>query len=202
MPCSHRLLSAGSPLTLCKATGVCALLVKVGNRQALHYVSVVPRLNPPCFIGADLLVRLGAQLDTVNQVLWSLTNADSQSLTADPEHMASGQTIPQACQVASEISVTVPARTVGFPIRLALLKGQKIPGEQAFFQPLPRFLELNLPICGMPLLELNNRSSYLLVQNLTHVQIQIKAWQPLGMLVDSSFHDFELTIPVIGHLSD
>ncbi len=200
MQCNHRLLSAGSPQTFIKATGVCALSVQIGKKKTIHYMSVIPQLCPPCLIGADLLVRLGAQLDTVNQVLWSLANADSQRLTTEPEQMASGQTIPQACQVASEISVTVPAGTVGFPIRLALLKGQKMSGLQAFFQPLPRFLELNLTVCGTPLLELNNRSTYLLVQNLTRVPIQVTAWTPLGMLIDGSFHDFELTVPVIGNL--
>ncbi|KAL7404872.1 hypothetical protein ABVT39_020166 [Epinephelus coioides] len=180
---SHRVLSAGSPQTLLNATGVCSLTVRIGKKQVMHYISVVPHLQPPFTIWADLLVRLSVQLDTVNQVLWFLAGTF--------------QVIPQACQVASEIGIMVPARTVGFPIRLAPLKGQKIPGLQAFFQPLPRFQELNLTVCGMPLLELNNCSTYLLVQNLTHVPIQVTAWQLLDMLVDSSFHDFELSVPVM-----
>ena len=48
-----------------------------------------------------------------------------------------------------------------------ILNGQKSPGSQAFYQPLPRFRERNLAVCDMPLLELNKRSAYLLVQNLT-----------------------------------
>ncbi len=197
---SHRLLSAQSPQTVLKATGVCALSVRIGKKHVLHYVSVVPQLQPSCLVGADLLVRMGVQLDTVNQVLWSLANPNSHPLSCEPENMASGQTIPQACQVASEVSMVVPAQTAGVPIRLALLKGQKMPGLQAYFQPLPHFLELNLTLCGTPLLELNNRSAYVLVQNLTCAPIQVTARQPLGMLVDSSFHDFELTVPVIGHM--
>lgn len=35
-----------------------------------------------------------------------------------------------------------------------------------------------------------------LVQNLTHAPIQVSEWQPLGMLVDSSFHD----VPVVVEL--
>ncbi|KAL7397955.1 hypothetical protein ABVT39_002225 [Epinephelus coioides] len=90
--------------------------------------------------------------------------------------------------------------TVGAPIRLVILKGQKIPSSRAFFQPLPRFSELDLLVYGTPLLELNNRSTYLLVQNLTNSLIRVTARQPLGMLIDSSFHDFELMIPVMGEL--
>ncbi|KAK9523659.1 hypothetical protein VZT92_017572, partial [Zoarces viviparus] len=183
-----------------KAIGVCALHVRIGVKQVTHLISVVPQLHPPFFVGAGLLVRLGAILDTVHQVLWSQASAERYPLITEPEHMVSGQTIPQACQVASETGMTVPARTAGVPIRLAILKGQKLPSAQAFFQPLPRFGELNLTVCGTPLLEVNNRSSYVLVQNLTYSPIQVTGGQPLGMLVDQSFHDFELTVPVVGEL--
>ncbi|MEQ2293147.1 hypothetical protein AMECASPLE_030287, partial [Ameca splendens] len=52
----------------------------------------------------------------------------------------------------------------------------------------------------MPMLELNNRSTYLLVENPTQVPIQVTTRKLLGMLIDSSFHDFKLTIPVIGDM--
>lgn len=194
---SHRLLSAESPQALLKAMGVCALSIQIGKKQVTHFVSVVPQLQPPFYVRPDLLVRLGAQLDTVNQVLWSQVGTVKHPLNMEPQLVASGHTIPQACQVASEVDLTIPARTAGVPIRLVILKGQKVPGSQAFFQP---FFELNLSVCGTPLLELDNRSTYLLVQNPTHIPVQVTARRPLGMLIDSSFHDFELTIPVIGEL--
>ncbi|KAF0037918.1 hypothetical protein F2P81_010792 [Scophthalmus maximus] len=197
---THRLPSAETPHTPLKAIGVCAVSIRIGRKQVVHFVSVVPRLHPPVFVGADLLVRLGVQLDTVNQVMWSQANTERYPLLSEPDDMLSGQTIPQACQVASEVNLTIPARTAGIPIRLIILKGQKIPGTQAFFQPLPRFGELRLSVCGTPLLELNNRSAHLLVQNLTYAPVLVTARQPLGLLIDSSFHDFELTVPVIGEL--
>lgn len=61
------------------------------------------------------------------------------------------------CQVPSKVDVTVLLRATSVPICLVILKGQKMPGSQAFFQPLPRFWELNLTVCSMPLLKLNNR---------------------------------------------
>lgn len=107
------------------------------------------------------------------------------------------------CPVASKIVLIIPTGAAIFHIHLMILKGQKMLGSQACpcpCKPLPHFWELNLTICAMPLLELNNRSTFLLVQNLTHVPIQVTAQQTLGMLVDSFFHDFEPTIPVIGEL--
>ena len=136
----------------------------------------------------------------VNHTLWSQANPKSHPLNADPELMRSGQTIPQACQVASEFDIVIPARTTGFPLKLVILKGQELKSSPAFFQPLPFFLELHLTVCGTPLLELNHRSAYLLVQNLTSASLSVVARQPLGLFIDSSFHDFELTIPVIGEL--
>lgn len=197
---THWLLSAELPQTFLKATGVSVLTIQIGNRQVRHAVSIVPQLHSPFLVGADLLVRLGTQLDTVNQVLWSQAKAAGPSFITEPDNMASGQTIPQACQVLNEVDVTIPARTAGVPIRLIICKGQKLPVSQAFFQPSPRFGEPSLSVCGTPLLEVNNRTTYLLVQNLSHAPVQVPIKQPLGVLIDSSFHDFELTIPVIGEL--
>ncbi|KAJ8333948.1 hypothetical protein SKAU_G00412670 [Synaphobranchus kaupii] len=63
------------------------------------------------YIGADILVRLGAQLDMINEVVWSQANIGRNKLTAQPEQMCSGQTVPLACQVASEFDVVISRRT-------------------------------------------------------------------------------------------
>lgn len=162
-----------------KATGVSTLYMKIGNKQVLHFASVVLQLQASFFMGTDLLVRLGTQLDTIKQILWSQANVESHLLSAEPEHMASRQTIPQACQVTSEMDITIP-------LLEPLCTSRSLKGS------------LNLIICGLPVLELNNHSTYVLVQNLTYAPIQVSAWKPLG--IDKSFHDFELTVPIIGEL--
>lgn len=197
---SHRLLPADPSQPLLKAVGVCAINLQIRNRAVKHLISVVPHLQTPCLVGADLLVRLGVQLDTINQILWSQADPGNMLQSWRPDRMKSGQTVPHACQVAAENDVTIFPRTAGTPICLVIMKGQKIPGLQAFFQPLPIFTRLNLRVCGTPLLELDNRSTYLLVQNPTYAPIFVKTRQPLGMLIDRSFHDFELTVPVVGEL--
>lgn len=196
----HRLLSAETPQTPLKAIGTCAVSLTIGQREFLHYLSVVPGLPDPLVLGADTLVRLGAQLDIVNQVIWTQADASKHPFQSDLEQMRSGQTIPQACHVASEFDVVVPARTAGFPLRLVVVKDQQLPSSQAFFQPLKPFVDLDLAVCGTPLLEVTNRSAYLLVQNPTRYDCSVPARQALGLLVDQGFHDFELTIPVIGEL--
>ncbi|KAJ8375526.1 hypothetical protein SKAU_G00061060 [Synaphobranchus kaupii] len=197
---SHRLLSAELPQAPVKSIGVCALTLQIGGREFVHYVSVAPLLSHSFYIGADILVRLGAQLDMINQVVWSQANIGRNKLTAQPEQMCSGQTVPIACQVASEFDVVIPSRTTGVPLRLMILRGQELDSTQTFFQPSPHLFELDLMVCGSPLLEVTNRSVYVLVQNLTHRAIQVTARKPLGYLIDSSYHDIELTIPIIGEL--
>ncbi|KAJ8346709.1 hypothetical protein SKAU_G00281100 [Synaphobranchus kaupii] len=197
---SHRLLSAELPQAPVKSIGVCALTLQIGGREFVHYVSVAPLLSHSFYIGADILVRLGAQLDMINQVVWSQANIGRNKLTAQPEQMCSGQTVPLACQVASEFDVVIPSRTTGVPLRLMILRGQELDSTQTFFQHSPHLFELNLMVCGSPLLEVTNRSVYLLVQNLTHRAIQVTAHKPLGYLIYSSYHNFELTIPIIGQL--
>ncbi|KAJ8346491.1 hypothetical protein SKAU_G00278920 [Synaphobranchus kaupii] len=197
---SHRQLSAELPKAPVKSIRVCALTLQIGGREFVHYVSVAPLLSHSFYVGADILVRLGAQLDMINQVVWSQANIGRNKLTAQPEQMCSGQTIPLACQVASEFDVVIPGRTTGVPLRLMILRGQELDSTQTFFQPSPHLFELNLMVCDSPLLEVANRSVYLLVQNLTHRTTQVAARKPLSYLIDSSYHDFELTIPIIGEL--
>ena len=48
--------------------------MKIRRKEKAHFVSVVPHLQTPFFIGADL-IRLGARLNMVNQVLWSQADA-------------------------------------------------------------------------------------------------------------------------------
>ena len=47
------------------------------NKEVKHYyMLVVPKLTHSVYIGADILVRLAAQLDTVNNILWSQAAVD------------------------------------------------------------------------------------------------------------------------------
>ena len=59
---SHRLLSAWSPQTPIVAFGICTLSMRIGRKEFRHYMSVVPKLSHSVYVGADILVRLGAQV--------------------------------------------------------------------------------------------------------------------------------------------
>ena len=184
---SHSLLPAGSPQVPLKAIGGCALSLQIRDQGFQHPLRVVPGLDPPLFGEAGILVRLGVQVDTVNQILWSQAKLDPHLGTIGQEPLKSEQTIPWACQVASEFDLTLPARASGVPIRPMVLPGQRIPGLQEFFQPSPTFLGFHLSVCGTPLLELDNRSTCLLVQNHTHSPAAMMKSQPLGLVIDSCF---------------
>ncbi|KAJ8340607.1 hypothetical protein SKAU_G00352400 [Synaphobranchus kaupii] len=67
-----------------------------------------------------------------------------------------------------------------------------------FVQKSHRLLSAELP--QAPVKSIGLTALYLLVQNLTHRATQVTARKPLGYLIDSSYHDFELTIPIIGEL--
>ena len=140
---SHRLLSVGSPQTLIVAVGICTLSMRIGRKEFRYYMSVVPKLSHSVYVGADILVHLGAKVDRIHQVLWSQASIESGSLTETPKNMRSGQTIPQACQTASEFDVAIPARMAGVSFRLMILKGQELQCSQAFFQLAPYFFELS-----------------------------------------------------------
>ena len=137
---SHRLLSEGSPQTPIVAVGICTLSMRIGRKEFRHYMSVLPKLSHSVYVGADILVRLGAQVDGINQVLWSQASIESGLLTETPENMRSGHAIPRACQTVSEFDVAIPARTAGVSVRLMILKGQEVQCSQAFFPTGPILL--------------------------------------------------------------
>lgn len=140
----------------------------------------------PVLIGQDPLTNWLHILTAIVGPSWDSqatlqSRPEWRTLQVFPSTSLSEKTNTQACQVVSEF------------------KRQKIPGSRTFFQPLSHFWDLKQTVCGMPLLALNG--CLIIYQNLTHAPIQVTAWHPLWMLVDSSFHDFEFMIPVIGELT-
>ncbi len=117
-----------------------------------------------------------------------------------PENIRSGQTIPEACHMVNERHVVVPANTKEVPLRLNIKQGQSRTHTQAFFQPSLLFFELGLSLEAIPLMDVDSRVTYLLVNNNTKEDILIPKSTPLGWLISTKFHDFELRIPVIGRM--
>ncbi|CAJ1064734.1 hypothetical protein LDENG_00238730%2C partial [Xyrichtys novacula] len=108
------------PKATTTAEGACALTVRWNKREMTHHFLVIPDLPHPVYMGSDILVRLAVQVHTINKVLWSLTGVHEETQTPDVDKIISGQSIPEACQVANEHNIVIPAMTKNFPIRLNL----------------------------------------------------------------------------------
>ncbi|KAL6487878.1 hypothetical protein MHYP_G00045040 [Metynnis hypsauchen] len=189
-----------TPVTTMTADGICVLTLRWNKRVLTHFFLVVPGLPHKVYVGSDVLVRLDVHVDTINQVLWSLTDAPSTCSHWDPDNMKSGQTIPEVGQVFNDHHIVVPANADNVALSLTLRPGQHLDHRHALFQPSPRFFELGLSLEATPLVELRARSTWVLVQNTSTQDITIPRSSPLGWLVSTKFHDFELRIPVIGHI--
>ncbi len=50
---------------------ICALDIRWNNRHLSHYFLIVPDLPHDIYIGADIMVRLNACIDTVNDIIWA-----------------------------------------------------------------------------------------------------------------------------------
>ncbi|KAF7643479.1 hypothetical protein LDENG_00238730, partial [Lucifuga dentata] len=192
-------LGPPSWLTL-TATGVCALKVHWNQRLMTHYFLVVPNLPHSVYVGSDALARLDVQVDIINNVLWSLTNTQTEPNLPDIENLKSGQTIPEACIMANEHPVVVPAHTKDVTIRLNIQAGQSLHHSQAFFQPSPLFFDMGLSLKATVLMEVSSRTAYLPIENRSAADIAIPKSTPLGWAINTRFHDFELCVPVIGRI--
>ncbi|KAF4103620.1 hypothetical protein G5714_016503 [Onychostoma macrolepis] len=62
-----------SPCSTTMATSkiVCAVDIRWQNRHLSQYFLVVPDLPHDIYIGADIIVRLNACIDTVNDIIWA-----------------------------------------------------------------------------------------------------------------------------------
>lgn len=100
-----------TPRTTLTAEGVCALRMRWNQRELTHLFSIIPDLPHSTYISGDVLIKLGIQVDTINNVLWSLTSAQDNANCIDPDKAKSGPTIPEVCQVANEHPVMLPPST-------------------------------------------------------------------------------------------
>lgn len=189
-----------NPQTTNNAKGVCALTVNWNRRELQHYFLVVPALPHAVYIGADVLVCLAAHLDTINNVVWSAACWRLPAPEPDATNLHSGWTIPEACEVRTELETTVPAYTKSVALQLNLKPGQNVTNPLVPFQPTQGCSDRGLTLEAAPPLEVTSRSVYILFNNCTAEDIVVPKATTLGWLIDSTFHGFELTVPVIGKL--
>ncbi len=76
--------------------------------------------------------------------------------------------------------------------------GQTLNSKLGFFQPSSTCLKLRLTLEATPLIEVSSRAVYVLFNNCTAKDLHIPKASHLGWLISQAFHDFEITVPVIG----
>ena len=97
-----------------------------------------------------------------------------------------------------EQEATIPAYSKSVSVRLNMRPGHTLNSKLGFFQPSRTCLKLGLTLEATPLMEVSSRAVYVLINNCTTKDINIPKASHLGWLINQAFHDFELTVPVIG----
>ncbi|KAL1258525.1 hypothetical protein QQF64_009102 [Cirrhinus molitorella] len=184
--------------TFVTAKRICVLNLKWNGRSFTHPFLVLQDSPHELYLGADILVRLQAHIDTINDVVWAPLTSQLPVSPFDHTHLVSGQTIPEVCTLVNELETTVPAYTKGVAVRLNLRRGQTLNHTLAYFQPSPECAELGLTLEATPLTEVTSRAVYILFNNCTATPIRLPRGYRAGWLISQNFHDLELTIPVIG----
>ncbi|KAL0154641.1 hypothetical protein M9458_048904, partial [Cirrhinus mrigala] len=178
-----------SPSSTAMATSkvISAVDIQWNNRLLSHYFLVVPSLPHDLYIGADIIVRLNACIDTLNDVIWA---PPSHQLTASVnlKNLRSGQAMPDARAMINEQGVTIPAYSKSVSVRLNI--------KLAFFQPSRTCLRLGVTLEATPLIKVSSRTVYVLFNNCSASDINMPKASHLGWLINQSFHHFELMVPV------
>ena len=190
------------PLTTAKAAGVCSVQIDWNGHKLNHAFLVVRSLPQSVLLGADIAVRLAVTVDVVNQILWSQAPKLVDNARLSDSQLRAGQTIPQVCDVRANQTVTIPRRMAEVAIKIDVRPGQLLDGPLVLFQPGAKFLQKGLSCTATPMLEIANRSAYLLVTNLSDSDVLLHKNMDLGLLINVDFYDFSLTVPVIGNIPD
>ncbi len=176
---------------------ICALDIRWNNRHLSHYFLVVPGLPHDIYIGADIMVRLNACIDTVNDIIWAPLS-HQLTMSVNLKNLQSGQTMPDACAMITEQEATIPAYSKSVSVRLNMRPGQTLNSKLSFFQPSRTCLKLGLTLEATPLIEVSSCAVYVLFNNCTAQDIHVPKVSHLEWLINQAFHDFEQTVPVIG----
>ncbi len=85
---------------------ICTLDIQWNNRHLSLYLLVVPDLPHDIYIGAHIMIRLIACIDTVNDIIWAPL---SHQLTTSVnfKNLQSSQTMPDACAMITEQEATM-----------------------------------------------------------------------------------------------
>ncbi len=107
----------------------------------------------------DIMVRLNAHIDTVNNIIWAPLShqltTQSISRTSNPV-----KTMPDACAMITEQGATIPAYSKSVSVRLNMRPGQTLNSKLSFFQPSRTCLKLGLTLEATPLIEVSSRAIY------------------------------------------
>ncbi len=106
--------------------------------------------------------------------------------------------MPDACAMITEQEAMIPAYSKSVSVRLNMQPGQTLNSKLGFFQPSRTCLKLGLTLEATPLIEVSSRAEYVLFNNCTAKDIHVPKASHLGWLINQAFHDFELTVCVIG----
>ncbi len=158
---------------------MCALDIRWNNRHLSHYILVVPDLPHDIYIGADIMVRLNACIDTVNDIIWAPLS-HQLTMSVNLKNLQSGQTMPDAFAMITEQEATIPAYSKSVSVRLNMRPGQTLNSKLSFFQPSRTCLKLGLTLEATPLIEVSSRAVYVLFNNCMAQDIHVPKASYLG----------------------
>ncbi len=143
------------------------------------------------------MVRLNACIDTVNDIMWAPLSHQLKT-SVNLKNLQSGQTMPDACAMITEQEATILAYSKSVSVHLNMRPGQTLNSKLGFFQPSRTCLKLRLTLEATPLIEVSSHDVYVLFNNCMAQDIHVPKASHLGWLINQTFHDFELTVPIIG----
>ncbi len=133
---------------------------------------------------------VNACIDTINNIIWAPLS-HQLTTSVNLKNLQSGQTMPDACAMITEQEATIPAYSKSVSVRLNMRPGQTLNSKLSFFQPSRTCIKLGLTLEATSLIEVSSA-------NCMAQDIHVPKASHLGWLINQAFHDFELTVPVIG----
>ncbi len=94
--------------TIATSKVICAVDIRWNNRHLSHYFLIVPDLPHDIYIGADIMDRLKACINTVNDIIWAPLS-HQLTTSVNLKNLQSCQTMPDACAMITEQEAKIHA---------------------------------------------------------------------------------------------
>lgn len=180
----------------------CLLTIHMGNRTITHVFIVLNNPQTLICLGNDLLHRLAAQIDLINDCLWSRLKGDPEGFQDNKQALKFQQQMPYAVEVQVPQLVIIPKGVNNFPLPIQGKKGQKLKSSATLICLSHKIQQEGMSVTHTPIVDIYLSPGYIYVHNFSNQDIILPKGTCIGLALEKEYYTFGFINQVIGLLPE